>query len=69
MTNMTDTLQALADNYLGIGSTPQTALAALTDDLINNRLDPQDFALTPQELLNAIGLLLLEIMETWLVVK
>lgn len=63
MTMMTETLQALADNYLGIGSTPQGALAALAEDLVNDRLSPEDFSLTPQELLRAIGLLLLEIME------
>jgi len=66
MTNVTETLQALADNYLGIGSTPQGALASLTDDLLNDRLNPDDFALTQQEFLRAIGLLLLEIMEKWL---
>ena len=65
MTMMTEALQALGDNYLGIGSTPQGALAALTEDLVNDRLNPADFALTTEELLHAIGLLLLEIMEKW----
>lgn len=65
MTMMTEALQALGDNYLGIGSTPQGALAALTEDLVNDRLNPADFALTTEELLRAIGLLLLEIMEKW----
>lgn len=65
MTIMTEALQALGDNYLGIGSTPQGALAALTEDLVNDRLNPVDFALTTEELLRAIGLLLLEIMEKW----
>lgn len=60
-------LERLADKYIGIGSTPQTAFAGLTEDLMKNRLDPQDFSSsyfgtpTPQELLNAIGLLLAEI--------
>jgi len=63
MTNLTETTQALTDNYLGVGSTPQSALAAITEDLINNRLNPEDFSLTTQELLRAIGFLLLEIMK------
>jgi len=63
MTNMTETIQALADNYLGIGSTPSGALAALTEDLLNNRLNSDDFGATPQELLCAIGNILLEIID------
>jgi len=55
--------QALADNYLGIGSTPSGALAALTEDLLNNRLNADDFGATPQELLLGIGNILLEIID------
>ena len=58
--------QALADNYLGIGATPETALAALTDDLINKRLNAnsaREWGVGADELLVAIGTLLLEIMD------
>lgn len=63
MPMMTEALEALADNYLGIGSTPQGALAALAEDLVNERLNPEDLSLTAMELLEAIGLLLSEIVE------
>lgn len=55
--------QALADNYLGVGSTPEGALAALTDDLLANRLHADDLGATHLEMMNAIGKILLEIME------
>lgn len=55
--------QALADNYLGVGSTPEGALAALTEDLLANRLHADDFGATHLEMMNAIGKILLEIME------
>jgi len=69
MTFMTEALQALGDNYLGIGSTPQGALAALAEDLVNDRLNPEDLSVTNQELLHAMGLLLFEIMEKWTATK
>jgi len=58
--------QALADNYLGIGATPETALAALTDDLLNKRLNAnsaREWGVGADELMVAIGNLLLEIMD------
>ena len=62
-TTIKDITQALADNYLGIGSTPEGALAALTEDLLANRLHADDFGASHQEMMNAIGKILLEIME------
>jgi len=59
----TETTKALADNYLGIGSTPSGALVALTEDLLNNRLSADDLGATPEELLFAIGGILLEIVD------
>jgi len=59
----TETTKALADNYLGIGSTPSGALVALTEDLLNNRLSADDLGATPEELLFAIGGILLEIID------
>lgn len=67
MTKTNETAQALADNYLGIGSTPEGALAALTEDLLANRLHADDLGVPHTELLNAIGVILLEIMERSLV--
>ena len=58
--------QALAENYLGIGSTPESAIVSLTDDLINNRLNAKsasEWGATQDELLMAIGTLLLEMMD------
>lgn len=58
--------KALADNYLGIGATPETALAALADDLINKRLNAnsaREWGVGADEVMVAIGTLLLEIME------
>lgn len=62
-TTVQEITQALADNYLGIGSTPEGALAALTEDLLANRLHADDFGATHLEMMNAIGKILLEIME------
>jgi len=59
----TETTKALADNYLGIGSTPSGALVALTEDLLNERLSADDLGATPEELLLAIGGILLEIVD------
>lgn len=63
MTTTLEITQALADNYLGIGSTPEMALVSLTDDLLNNRLHGDDFGASQLEMLNAVGTLLLEIMD------
>ena len=62
-TTVQEITQALADNYLGVGSTPEGALAALTEDLLANRLHADDFGATHLEMMNAIGKILLEIME------
>jgi len=63
---ISDLTQALAENYFGIGSTPQSALAALTEDLLTNRLHADDFGVSHAEMLNAIGNILLEVMERWI---
>lgn len=63
MTTTLEITQALADNYLGIGSTPEMALVSLTDDLLNNRLHGDEFGASQLEMLNAVGTLLLEIMD------
>ena len=62
-TTTQEVTQALADNYLGIGSTPALALASLTEDLAGNRLHAGDFGATHDGLLVAIGTLLLEMMD------
>ena len=60
-TTVQEITQALAENYFGIGSTPQTALAALAEDLAECRLNADDLEATHLEMLSAIGSLLVEI--------
>ena len=55
---------ALAENYLGFGCTPEIALVALTDDLLNNRLHGDKYDASQLEMLNAIGRLLNQIMDS-----
>lgn len=62
--NTREIADALAENYLGFGSTPEMALVALTDDLLNNRLHGDEYYASQLEMLNAIGRLLKQIMDS-----
>lgn len=54
---------ALSENYLGIGSTPQTALDALEEDIRNKRLRSADFGVSQEVLVLAIATLYGRIMR------
>ncbi len=47
--------QVLMEEYFGIGSTPETALDCLADDMAQNRIDIGVFDCTPYEMMQAIG--------------
>lgn len=48
------------EEYFGIGSTPETALDCLADDMAQNRIDIGVFDCTPYEMMQAIGNVLKE---------
>ena len=47
--------QVLMEEYFGIGSTPETALDSLADDMAQNRIDIGVFDCTPYEFMQAVG--------------
>lgn len=53
----------LVDEYLGIGSTPQTALESLANDMASNRLDVEMLECSDSELIISLGNLLKKICE------
>lgn len=63
-TTVTEVADILAENYLGIGSTPDTALAALEEDIRENRLHADDYGVTREVLVLAIATLYARIRDT-----
>jgi copper oxidase (laccase) domain-containing protein len=56
MNNTVDEVtQVLMEEYFGIGSTPETALDSLADDMAQNRIDIGVFDCTPFEFMQAVG--------------
>lgn len=56
MNNTVDEVtQILMEEYFGIGSTPETALDSLADDMAQNRIDIGVFDCTPYEFMQAVG--------------
>lgn len=56
MNNTVDEVtQVLMEEYFGIGSTPETALDSLADDMAQNRIDIGVFDCTPFEFIQAVG--------------
>ena len=56
MNNTVDEVtQVLMEEYFGIGSTPETALDSLADDMAQNRIDIGVFDCTPYEFMQVVG--------------
>lgn len=56
MNNIVDEVtQVLMEEYFGIGSTPETALDSLADDMAQNRIDIGVLDCTPYEFMQAVG--------------
>lgn len=56
MNNTVDEVtQVLMEEYFGIGSTPETALDSLADDMAQNRIDIGVLDCTPYEFMQAVG--------------
>jgi len=53
--NVEEVTSVLMEEYFGIGSTSETALDSIIDDMTNNRIVVEEFDCTPYEMMQAIG--------------